>query len=86
MQLGLVTGAATSTVKHPGLDGWRLILVQPLLADGASPDGEPVLALDHLGARRGDVAVISSDGRHARVITKNDQTPARWTILGIVDP
>ena len=29
MQLGRVMGHATSTVKHPSLHGWRLLVVQP---------------------------------------------------------
>jgi fumarylacetoacetase len=41
MQLGLVVGTATATVKHPTLTGWKLLVVQPLLADGRSPDGDP---------------------------------------------
>ncbi len=31
------------------MTGWRLLLVQPLLANGKE-DGEPVLAIDRLGA------------------------------------
>ena len=30
MQIGRVVGHAVSTVKHPSLQGWRLLLVQPL--------------------------------------------------------
>ena len=43
MQIGTVVGHATSTVKHPTLNGWRLLVVQMLTPDG-KPDGEPVLA------------------------------------------
>ena len=34
MQLGLVVGTATSTVKHASLRGQKLLVVQPLMADG----------------------------------------------------
>ena len=49
MQIGRVVGHAVSTVKHASMNGWRLLLVQPLLANGGE-DGEPLLAIDHLGA------------------------------------
>ena len=48
MQIGRVVGQATSTVKHPTLNGWRLLLVQLLTRDGKA-DGEPLLAIDTPG-------------------------------------
>ena len=33
MQLALVLGTATSTVKHPSLEGWKLLVAQPLAAE-----------------------------------------------------
>ncbi|MCA9091665.1 MAG: EutN/CcmL family microcompartment protein, partial [Planctomycetaceae bacterium] len=38
MNLALVIGHATATIKHPTLKGWKLIVVQPLDARG-KPDG-----------------------------------------------
>ena len=34
MQLGTVVGHATATVKHPTLNGWRLLVVQLTAVDG----------------------------------------------------
>jgi ethanolamine utilization protein EutN len=84
MQLAKVIGRATSTVKHPTMQGWRLLLTQPITNDG-NPDGSPQLVLDHLGAGRGDMVIISSDGKSARELVGTEQTPVRWTIMGIVD-
>lgn len=84
MQLAKVIGRATSTVKHPTMQGWRLLLTQPLGALG-QPDGAPQLVIDHLGAGRGDTVIISSDGKSARELVKTDITCVRWTIMGIVD-
>ncbi|MCA9177712.1 MAG: EutN/CcmL family microcompartment protein, partial [Planctomycetales bacterium] len=50
MLIGQVLGSATSTVKHASMQGQRLVVVQPIGADGVSPDGDPVLAIDQLGA------------------------------------
>lgn len=85
MQAGLVVGTATSTVKHPSLEGWRLLVVQVYANDGKTPDGEPVLAADPLGAGRGQTVLVTSDGRGARQLLKSEQTPVRWTVLGVVD-
>lgn len=85
MQLGLVVGSATSTVKHPSIQGQKLLIVQPLLADGRSPDGDPVLAVDALNAGRGEIVMITSDGRGTRELLRSDTTPVRWAVIGIQD-
>lgn len=85
MQLAKVVGTATATVKHPSLNGQKLLLLQPLMADGETADGHPVLAVDQLGAGRGDYVLMTSDGRSVRELLKNDQTPVRWSVMGIQD-
>jgi len=85
MQIGSVVGIATSTVKHPSLEGWKLLVVQLLAADGKSPDGEPVLAVDRLGAGRGEKVILTSDGRGTRELLKSETTPVRWSVMGIPD-
>lgn len=85
MQLGLVIGNASSTVKHPSLQGWKLLVVRLLAADGVSADGEPVLVFDPLGAGAGDRVVVTNDGRSTREMIGHDNTPARWQVIGIQD-
>lgn len=84
MQLALVIGHAVSTVKHPSLQGWRLLLVQPLTADGKA-DGEPLLAIDSLGSAHGDRVILSNDGAGARQLVGAKDSPIRWMVLGIPD-
>jgi ethanolamine utilization protein EutN len=84
MQLGRVVGHATATVKHPSLNGWRLLLVQPLAADGGA-DGEPLLAIDALGAGNGALVMLSNDGAGARQLVGAKDSPARWMTLGMCD-
>jgi ethanolamine utilization protein EutN len=84
MQLGRVVGHATATVKHPSLHGWRLLLVQLLAADGHE-DGEPLLAIDNLGAGRGDRVILSNDGAGARQMVGAKNSPVRWLVLGVAD-
>jgi len=85
MQLGRVAGTATSSVKHPSLEGCRLLVVQLLAADGVRPDGEPVLAVDRLGAGGGEQVVVSNDGKWTRELLKSDTTPVRWCVIGLPD-
>jgi ethanolamine utilization protein EutN len=85
MQLARIIGTATATVKHPSLAGTRLLVVQPLMADRASPDGDPQLAIDTVGASTGDVTVITSDGRLLRDLLTSDTTPARWSTIALLD-
>jgi ethanolamine utilization protein EutN len=84
MQQVRVIGTATATIKHPSLNGWRMLVIQPLLADG-SADGEPQIAIDHLGTAVGSLAIAAADGSAAREIMKLKDTPARWVIIGQQD-
>jgi ethanolamine utilization protein EutN len=83
MQLGRVVGTATATLKHPTFDGERLLVVQLETATGG-PDGEPILAFDRLGARRGDLVILTNDGRALQELL-GPTTPGRWSVQGIPD-
>ncbi|MHB1423249.1 MAG: EutN/CcmL family microcompartment protein [Gemmataceae bacterium] len=84
MQMGLVVGHAVSTVKHPSLHGWKLLLVQ-LLGTEDKPDGEPILAIDRLGAGSGDRVLVCNDGAEARAMVGAKDSPARWFVMGLAD-
>ena len=85
MLLGKIIGSATASIKHPSMEGRKLLVVQPLMADGRTGDGDPVLAVDGVGAGRGEIVMLTSDGRGAREMLNTDITPVRWTIIGIRD-
>jgi ethanolamine utilization protein EutN len=84
MQLGEIVGHAVATVKHASLVGWRLPIVQLLTADG-TPDGEPLLAIDPLGAGIGDRVILCNDGAGCRQLVGSKTSPARWFVMGIRD-
>jgi ethanolamine utilization protein EutN len=86
MQLALVIGRATATIKHSSLRGHKLLLVQRLRADPARPDGPPLLVVDLLGAGIGQTVIVSNSPRGARELVGSDVTPAGWVTLGIKDP
>jgi ethanolamine utilization protein EutN len=84
MQQARVVGSAISSVKHPSMKGWKLLVVQPL-GINRQPDGDPALVVDHLGAGAGDTVLISSDGKGARKLMDNEKSPVRWFVMGICD-
>ena len=67
------------------MNGCKLLIVQPTLADGKSPDGFPLVAIDTIGAGTGERVVITSDGKATRELVNADATPVRWSVLGIAD-
>jgi ethanolamine utilization protein EutN len=84
VQLGTVIGYATSTVKHPSLVGWRMVIVQQIGVNGR-PEAEPLVAVDKLGSAPGSKVLLNSDGKAARELIGDDKSPARWFVIGIVD-
>lgn len=83
MYLARIDGTLTSVAKHETLQGCRFLIGQRLEAGGES-SGEPLVIVDRLGARRGSTVIVSTDGDIARKWLGNN-TPARLTVLGIVD-
>ncbi len=84
MLIGMVEGVAISTIKHRSLGGWKLLVVQPLTF-GDAPDGDPLLAIDMIGAGRGIKVVVSNDGKGTREMIGDTNSPARWAVIGLVD-
>ncbi|MFM1802097.1 MAG: Ethanolamine utilization protein EutN [Planctomycetota bacterium] len=83
MQIGIVLGSATSTAKHPSFEGERMLVVQPINAEGKD-DGEPVLVFDRMGAARGQRVIVTSDGALLQS-QLGRLTPGRWSVLGLPD-
>ena len=84
MQLGRVIGHATSTIKHRSLNGWRLVVVQPVNVQ-RQPEADPIVVVDRLGSAPGHLVVLNSDGKAARDVVGDDKTPVRFWVSGIVD-
>ena len=84
MLLARVEGNVVATRKHPSLEGWRLVICQPIGA-GGQPEGTPQIAIDSHGAGMHQAVVISSDGAAARKAVGVDRSPVRWLVIGVVD-
>ena len=84
MQIARVIGHATSTVKHPALQGWKLSVVD-VLNDRGEGEGAPILVIDSQGAARGDRVIITSDGKYVQELMGAQNSPVRWAVMGLID-
>ena len=92
MRLAKVVGQVVATVKEPGLDGFKILLVEDL--DPTDPDGEmsprtpfgqaSYPAVDVVGAGEGEVVLVTI-GSAARIPTSNGRTPTDAAVVAIVD-
>ena len=83
MQLARVIGTVVATVKNDLLEGRKLLVIQPL--DGRlEQSGKPMIAIDSVGAGRGEV-VFWCRGKEASFPFLPSEVPTDCTIVGIVD-
>lgn len=83
MFLGKVIGRIWSTIKNPGLEAQRLLLVQPITPSGDST-GKVLICTDSTGAGAGET-VYWVRGREASFPFTGREVPSDATIVGIVD-
>ena len=84
MRIGRVTGALVSTQKHEKLNGAKLLLVQPIDADG-HVSGVTVLAVDAAQAGIGDTVLLVMEGRAAGQAVRRRAAPVDTAIVGVID-
>lgn len=83
MYLGKVVGTVVATRKDENLVGSKLMITQPLTVD-LKPIGEPLIAVDTVGAGIGEL-VIFTKGTAARIAARKMDSPIDVSIVGIVD-
>ena len=84
MVLAQVIGTVVSTCKDEKLVGRKFQIVQPLSMKDMTPKGEPLVAIDAVGAGESEIVLIVS-GSSARQTNQTDKTPVDATIMAIVD-
>ncbi len=85
MNLGRVIGTVWATQKDATLAGKRMLLVQPIRADG-SDAGRPMATLDTCGAGPGErVLYVTSAEAALPFASEQPLTAADATIIGIVE-
>jgi ethanolamine utilization protein EutN len=84
MILGRVVGEVVSTTKRPQFEGAALLIVQPITPEG-EPRGASLLAIDAVGAGRGETVLTVLEGRAAGEALGRKGAPVDAAIVGIVD-
>jgi ethanolamine utilization protein EutN len=83
MYLGKVVGCVWSTVKNKGLEGQRLLVVQPLTPELAKT-GKCIICADSTGAGAGEI-IYWVRGKESSFPFLPVEVPVDTTIVGIVD-
>lgn len=83
MRLGKVIGNVWATRKEEGLQGVKLLIIQPEDAYG-NPVRTHFVAADRLGAGIGDQVIVTSGGS-TRYIDKDNPIPIDSVVIGIID-
>lgn len=83
MYLGRVIGTCVATVKYTGLEGYRLLVVEPIGEDGEAC-GDPHVAVDVTQAGPGE-RVFLVGSREAALACEPSFVPVDAAIVGIVD-
>jgi ethanolamine utilization protein EutN len=84
MLLGIVKGRAISTLKYQGLEGLRLLVVQPVNRH-LEPLGSVQVAVDVVQAGTGDLCVMVRSREAALAMPVVKFVPVDLALVGIVD-
>jgi ethanolamine utilization protein EutN len=78
-----VIGTVWATQKDEHLKGFKLQFIQPLTS-GRNPVGDPIVAVDTVGAGVGETVMFIT-AREATIPLTVDMAPVDASIVGIVD-
>ncbi len=84
MQLARVTGTVVASTKVPGLEGVKLLIIQPLDRQGR-PKGDAVVAADAVHMAGPGELVYFVASREAAQALAETFVPVDHAIVGIVD-
>lgn len=84
MLLGIVKGRAISTLKYQGLEGLKLLVVQPVNRN-REPLGKAQVAVDVVQAGTGDLCVMVRSREAALAMPEIKFVPVDLALVGIVD-
>jgi len=84
MQLATVIGTLVASQKYTGLEGVKLLIVQPLDRD-QQPQGEPLVAADATAQAGPGELVFIIASREAALALPETFVPVDHSIVGIVD-
>lgn len=79
-----VIGYATSTTRHSSFKGIRLLVCEVVDAEYRGT-GRIIGAGDWLGAGKGDLVLVTSDGDASFQHTRDERGPLRNVVVGLID-
>jgi|YNPNPStandDraft_1061719.scaffolds.fasta_scaffold262863_1 ethanolamine utilization protein EutN len=83
MLLGRIVGSAWATRKYEGLDGSKMLIVQPL-DKRLRPVGRPAVAVDVVDAGLGDLVFLVR-AREASLALPIKGLPVDLAVVGVID-
>lgn len=83
MNMARIIGTVWATRKHPSLEGYSLLLIQPVNSE-LKPVGLPLVGTDSIGAGQPDELVYYVTSGEAPIPFEK-QCPTDVTIIGIID-
>ena len=84
MKIAKVIGTIWATRKEERLNGYKLLIVQPVNILNGALDRAPIVAADMIGAGVGETVIIVG-GSSARSAVGDMSVPVDATVFGIVD-
>jgi len=84
MLLGRVRGSAVCTIKYPGTEGLKLLIVQPLNGR-REPVGQMQVAADVVDAGVGDLCVMVRSREASLALPDVKFVPIDLALIGVVD-
>ena len=84
MLFGRVRGQAISTMKYPDIDGYRLLIVEPLNKK-LEPTGPLQVAVDVTEAKQDDLCVMVRSREASLALPNSKFVPIDLAIVGLVD-
>jgi len=82
--IGRVIGNVVATQKVESHVGRKILIVQPLNLDGTDR-GEPILALDSVGAGFGERVLLTTEGFSAMTAVGRPNSPIDSAVIGVID-
>lgn len=80
-----IVGDVVSTQKNHHLEGYKLLMVQPVELDTKTPIGASMIAIDKVDAGDGDLVLVNKEGGSARLLLNNEEIPVQAVIVGVID-
>jgi microcompartment protein CcmK/EutM len=84
MTLAKVAGTVVATMKCGDLEGYKLLVLQPVDPQG-NPKGKTMVGLDTVQAGEGDTVLVIDEGNSSRLILGSPMAAVRTVVVGVVD-